>query len=363
MTNQNARPGRYARRHQTTRHPIQTRRVNAIGSVPRGLDFTRLFEAALNATLLVDAEDHVVMANQAAVDLSGYSLNELIGFPSGKLIAEGWRAVPLPARQDGFARRKNGETLPVEITRSQIHQAGKTYELWMMRDITPRKQIESELDEMKNRLLDSTDIERARLAQQLHDGPLQDLYGAFYQIQEIQSLLDGTGQEMALRALQTIQGVNATLRVICGELLPNTLVHLGLQRAIRGHAERLGERLDGVTIHLELEDDSPGGASLLSHHQRLGLFRVYQQLISNAVRHSESTDIWVRLKMEQERVTLEVQDHGKGFRPPERWVALLREGKYGLVQTSERVKNLNGQMEILSNLQEGTLARVSVPRE
>lgn len=228
-------------------------------------------------------------------------------------------------------------------------------------DVSERKRMESELDEMRHRLMESMDIERARLAQQLHDGPLQDLYGAFYQMQEVKNALDGQYQELAARVLQTIHGVNATLRVICGELHPNTLVHLGLQRAIRGHADRLQERLGGVVILLDLADDSPSTGSILSHNLRLGLYRIYQQLITNAVRHASAQHIWVRLKLPPGQAILEVEDNGQGFKVPDHWIELVREGRFGLVSTIERVQSLDGRLDFESSPGSGTLVRVTVP--
>ncbi len=230
-------------------------------------------------------------------------------------------------------------------------------------DITRRKELEGELEEMKNRLIESADIERARLAQQLHDGPLQDLYGAFYQIQDAKTRWEQPQQKTAEQTLQTIQNVNATLRMICGELHPTTLVHLGLQRAIRGHAERMQERLNGTTIHLDLEDDSPSAGSTIPAQMRLGLFRIYQQLINNAARHAKAQHIWVRLRIKPEQVTLEVQDNGKGFKPPEHWIALVRQNQYGLVSALQRAQAMGGQMEVRSQPGAGALVRVRLPRE
>jgi PAS domain S-box-containing protein len=259
------------------------------------------------------------------------------------------------------------ETFLTPITNSNNTVAGI---IGLSFDVTERKRMEVELEEMKHRLLDSIENERARLAKKLHDGPLQDLYGVFYQIQEVQNSLDEPGQEVARRALQTIQQVNATLRVICGELQPTTLVHLGLTKAIRSHAEMLQERAEEIIIHLDMEDDnlSTVGAgreankSELTHQLRLGLFRAYQQIISNAIDHAEANHIWVRLRLNSDEIVLEVQDNGKGFQVPKYWIELVREGRVGLVSTLERVQGLNGKMEIHSTQQGGTLVRILIPR-
>jgi two-component system sensor histidine kinase DegS len=161
------------------------------------------------------------------------------------------------------------------------------------------------------------------------------------------------------RALQTIRGVNATLRVICGELHPSTLVHLGVEKAIRSHAARLQEHFNGTTLHLELQSDPPN----LSHTLRLGLYRTYQQLVDNAVQHAAAADIWLRLRFLPRHIILEVQDNGQGFEKPDHWVELVRQGKLGLVSTLERVKSLNGQLQLETSPGNGTLVIVSLPVE
>lgn len=234
-------------------------------------------------------------------------------------------------------------------------------------DVSERKRMEGELDEMRRKLLDSVEGERIRLAHEIHDGPLQDLYGAFYQVQEVRYNLDDQGQELAGRALETIRSVNTTLRMICGELHPTTLAHLGLRNAIRSHAEMLQERKPNLIIYLDLEDDSgpgpDGQTQLLTINMRLAIFRVYQQLISNIVQHSEAHHARVRLRLLDNEVILNVEDNGKGFHLPERWIELVREGKLGLVTIQERVQGLGGSIKIKSVPKHGTRIEVRFPRK
>lgn len=234
-------------------------------------------------------------------------------------------------------------------------------------DVSERKRMESELEEMRRKLLDSVENERIRLAHEIHDGPLQDLYGAFYQVQEVKYNLDAQGQELAGRAMETIRSVNTTLRMICGELHPTTLAHLGLRNAIRSHTEMLQERKPGLIIYLDLEDDSglgpDGQAQMLPINMRLAVFRVYQQLISNIIRHSEARHAWVRLQLLENEVILNVDDDGKGFHLPERWIELVREGKLGLVTIQERVQGMGGSIKIKSIPNHGTRIEVRFPRK
>jgi signal transduction histidine kinase len=274
-----------------------------------------------------------------------------------------------PAAQEAVQRALKGQEMHVEFQSEQ----GPIYETFLLPyydasdeqegvivlslDVTQRKQMEADLEEIKHMLMASVENERARLAQQLHDGPLQDLYGVFYQVQEVKDHLPFEAQDTLDTALETIRSVNSTLRFICGELRPTTLAHLGLRMAIRSHSERLQERYP-LTIHLDLEED----AQQLDANQRLPLYRIYQVLISNVVRHANARHAWVRLRLQPERVLLEVQDNGQGFEKPANWVELVRKGHFGLTGAQERAEALGGTLEILSQPGGGTLARVNVPR-
>ncbi len=271
----------------------------------------------------------------------------------------------------GYIQRAlSGETVHAEVDNAEGHTFETFFtpyfdEYWAVNgviglsfDVSDRKQMEAGLEEMKHRLLQSVDTERARLGKQIHDGPLQDLYGAFYQLQEVRNVLEGPEEETIGRALQTIQHVNATLRLICGELRPTTLVHLGLQQAIRSHAERIQDRLEeGRILHLDL----PDGKDPLPHPLRLGIFRIYQQLLNNAVNHSGGQHIWVRLKYDDEQIKLQVKDNGKGFDVPTEWIEMVRDGRFGLVSTMERVRGMNGELNVVSEPGQGTEVTVTLP--
>lgn len=312
---------------------------------------------------LVDREGRLAVLEGKAVESLGIQTETLLGQNMFQVLE------PYPENLAPLHRALKGEEVHTEMKTSD----GSMFELFytptydptgeveaaigLAFDITQRKRIENDLEEVKHRLLDKIDADRAGLARELHDGPLQDLYGAFYQIQEIKAGLDGGQQETANRALQTIQAVNATLRVICGELHPDTLVHLGLQKAIRAHADRMQERQQQTRLVLELED-SPDA---LPHAARLGIYRIYQQLVSNAALHADAQNIWVRLRLTPGEALLEVQDDGKGFEIPHRWVDLVRKGQLGLVSTVERVHGMDGSIEIHSRPDQGTTVKVKIP--
>lgn len=230
-------------------------------------------------------------------------------------------------------------------------------------DVSDRKRLELDLEELKHLLLDSVEHERTRLGRQIHDGPLQDLFGVYYQVQEVQNLLVPEGQEIAERALNTLRDVNATLRVICGDLYPSTLTHLGIQRSIASYTDQLIDRYLASPdarvpeIHLDLAQTEIA----MVYKQRVSLFRIYQNLLNNVLRHAQAQNVWVRLYEQNSAVHLEVFDDGKGFILPASWVDLVRQGHFGLANVVERVDGMEGTLQIQSAPGAGTQISLQLP--
>ena len=219
--------------------------------------------------------------------------------------------------------------------------------------------FEGDSYEIKNRLSESREKERLRLAQELHDFPIQDLYGLIYQVDDLREFIKDPEAERILdeHSLMLNRVVNG-LRTICGELRPPSLSPFGLEVAIRDHVEKLRDQVPQINIELQLMRDQ----QLLSDSLRLNLFRVYQQAMSNVVRHAEATEVHIRFGWDENMIILEVEDNGKGFEVPKSWVELVRQDQFGLVGLAERVEGIRGKLEIISALGNGTLVRAIVPR-
>lgn len=218
---------------------------------------------------------------------------------------------------------------------------------------------EQDRDEIKNALVDGRERERLRLAQELHDIPVQDLYGLMYQMDDLKELLkDTNGMEVLQEFDSTLHRVVNNLRTICGDLRPPSLSPFGLEVAIRDHVEKLHNIAPDLQFHLDLMQDR----QILPDSTRLRLFRIYQQAISNVIRHAQATDVHIRFRWDNELVMMEVEDNGIGFELPEHWVDLVRQEQFGLVGIAERVESMQGKLDILSTPGTGTTVRVSVPR-
>jgi PAS domain S-box-containing protein len=254
---------------------------------------------------------------------------------------------------DGQRRTILSSTAPLKDERSQVTGA-----VMVFQEITERKRMEAELSEVQLRLMDGLELERRRLAQELHDGPIQDLYGISFQLQGLdEEISTPAGKNSVEEVRAEAQAVVQVLREICGELRPPTLVHFGLKRAILSHIEKVGKDHPEIKIELSLVEDR----TELPEPIRLALFRIYQHSLSNIVRHAHADRIEINFDLVNRTAILEIRDNGVGFEVPRRWVKLAREGHLGLIGSSERAESVGGKLEIESAPGKGATIRATVP--
>jgi len=219
-------------------------------------------------------------------------------------------------------------------------------EILNRRKIASMRAEQREQQEIHHRLMQSREMERLRLAQELHDGAMQDLYGVRYSLPEGSN---GAGDK--------IQTVISRLREICGELRPSVLAPFGLERAIRAYADTVAERAPGLRMDLDLDADG----QRIADHARLALYRMVQEGAWNVVKHAGATRLGIRMRMESGDVHLEIEDDGKGFHVPASFVDLGRSNHFGLMGMRERVLSLGGTLTVESRPGKGTRIRIVVP--
>ncbi len=333
--------------------------------------FRTIFNEASIGILLLDLEGKIVRANRSFQEMLGYSEEELYN----RLIRDLTCPEDAPLgnvglmlqenRQGQFfleirLRRRDGQYLWTSISLSGIHgEQGQLLNLiGMVKDITTEKQAAAELAEMRRRLLESGEVERLRLAQELHDGPTQDLYSTVFAVSHLTELTSDPALQTHLKELQELlKKVANTLRDIVGELRPPTIANLGLERAIRSHADKVQEQYPGLDLKLHLSRDGQS----LNPQTRLAFFRIYQQGLSNILRHAQATQAVVAFHSNETVVSMDIWDNGKGFNLPKKWVDLLREGHYGLAGIAERVHALGGTFTVETRPGSGTLIHVTAP--
>lgn len=213
----------------------------------------------------------------------------------------------------------------------------------------------------QRRLLLSREEERARLARELHDGPVQSLVGLNLQLGLLLSSASaGDGANLALveelAAMRAeVRDLLAEVRAVCAALRPPMLDTLGLGAALRALTGEWSAESE-VPVDLDLPPDEDMGS--LTDRMTVNLYRVVQEALSNVARHAGASAVSVRLSVAPDLLTLTIQDDGRGFLVPAHLGQLTAEGHFGLTGIQERVDLIGGSLEVTSAPGQGTTLRV-----
>lgn len=332
-----------------------------------------IFESTTLGIKLLDLDGYILQTNPAFQRMIGFTEAEILGkqiysflYPGDNARAERFfnditSNGPTDFRYEHRLLHKDGSVIWVNTTFTGIKQSGANDSLAFIvgiaENITEQKRIELEIADLKNRLQGNIELERLRLAQELHDGPMQELYSAIYQIEGLRNQVNPGVEKNLTDVKFDLQHVLQELRNSAKELRPPTISNFGLEKAIRSHAEDIIEKNPEISIDLDLAQDR----QYLPEDIRLALFRIFQQSLANVVRHAEATQVQVHFTFDAEGAYLEIRDDGKGFVVPKSWVALARQGHYGLAGAAERVDLLGGSFVVESKPGQGTAIRVAIP--
>jgi signal transduction histidine kinase len=214
------------------------------------------------------------------------------------------------------------------------------------------------LCEMQHRLLDSEENERQRLAQELHDGPLQELHSLDFKLVAMARQMEDDQQQAQLSEMRsTLRHLARHLRAICQDLRPPALTPFGVGAVLRSFAESFQQNHRELTVVVDLDDDG----QKLSERARLALYRICQHGLRNVAQHAEATRVYVGLRVGENTVQLCIEDNGKGLTVPLDWPSMIGQGRYGLLGCVERAEAVGGHVTILSEPGQGTRLRVVVP--
>lgn len=334
--------------------------------------FRSIFESVTVGIKVLDLEGKVLQTNPAFQSMIGYREDDLVGNHFHKFLHpdDARKAINLfqDVKSKGtssfrFEHRtlhRDQSVLWVKTIFTVIKRAddrSPAFVVGIVENITEQKRIELEMAELNNRLQASMELERLRLAQELHDSPMQSLYSAIYRIEELRGNADDKLKEALGDVKQHIQDVLQDLRATAKELRPPTIFNFGLENAIRSHANDIVEKHTNLNIHLSLAHDR----QILPEKVRLALFRIFQQSLANVVRHARATEVHVRFSFDAEEANLEIRDNGRGFDVPLNWIDFVRQGHYGLAGAAERANALGGTFKVQSKQGHSTTIRVTIP--
>lgn len=233
-------------------------------------------------------------------------------------------------------------------------------------DATVRVQLERELVDAQDRLRalaahlqGTSEQDKRRLAREIHDVLGQELTGLKLDSAWLARRIDRMsppGKEVLLERLETmgsrLDACMQFVRRIATGLRPGMLDDLGLAAAIEWQAHEYEERA-GIVVHLSLPEDPLN----MDRDRATAIFRIFQELITNTVRHSGAGNVSVLLRRQGDTIELEVSDDGRG-------ITLLEQSRpdaLGILGMRERAAQFGGSLDIASAEPQGTRARVCIP--
>jgi signal transduction histidine kinase len=199
----------------------------------------------------------------------------------------------------------------------------------------------------------AVEAERHRLARELHDSVTQRLYSAAFLAEALPRLVDhdrDTSIDAAERIRSIVLSSLAELRSLLFELRPLELDAATIDELLRRLVENVTEST-GAEIELFAQSGPPLPADV-----KLGLYRIAQEALSNAVRHSGAHNVRVTQTWFGDTIRLEVHDNGRGFSVDD------RDDGHGLQSISERARLLDAELVFTSGPEEGTTLLVAWPR-
>jgi PAS domain S-box-containing protein len=328
---------------------------------------------------IVAAQDGVLkFANSKAIQLLGYSKEELLSRPFIEFIHPADRAIV----STNYAKRMKGEEVSgnylfrvvtkdgvivwMEISAVLFTWEGRPATLNFLNDITERKKTEEELkkshEQLRNfakRLAEAEEIERQKIARELHDQVGQNLTALGINLGILRNQLSDTLTKQTDARLNDSMGIleetAKRIRDVMSDLRPSVLDDYALMAAIRWFSERISKRT-GLTINVAYQDTKVD----LPSETEITLFRIAQELLTNITKHAKATEVSIRLDSMDGKIQFVIVDNGVGFDPAA--LKKIGESRWGLLNVRERTDTIDGILTIASGPGKGTRVVIEVKK-
>ena len=341
---------------------------------------SKAVEQSPNAICITDPEGIIEYVNPRTIQLTGFSADELINqntriFSSGEKpkeeYAQLWRIIKSGNIWSGelHNKKKNGELYWESTTISPIFDAtGQiTHFLSIKVDVTERKQVEMALNHSKEQLRkfashlqNVREEEKVALAREIHDELGQTLVAlkidtGLLRNKVVQSYSSFDSEDIVSKFDDIVSLINTTIKTarrIMNGLRPELLDMNGFVATAITYLHEFEDRHQISSEFISEISDIE-----LNSLQSLALFRILQEALNNVSKHSNATLVKIYLRNESNKLFLEIIDNGIGF---DRNTS-GRQDSYGLIGMKERIILLKGELDIISEVGQGTCVRVEMP--
>lgn len=341
---------------------------------------TGVIETAMDGIITINDQHQIILVNPAAASIFGYEVIDLMGASLDIVIPMRHRHVHgshvNQFGERGTTRRKmgsrfddyyvtglhaNGTEFPLEASISSLIENEKRFFTVIFRDISERKaakekmaQYHSELTQLSSALQSIREEERKHIARELHD----DLGQLLAALRMDLSLLQ-RDQSMTDKSRTTVNSMDqllltsiTTLRRIATDLRPRALDEGGLFFALQTLQKEFSQR-HGVHCDLIADEEQ----LILDDERSTAIYRIIQESLTNVARHAKASHVDIQFERKQDELTFTIQDDGRGIEEG----AMNKTRSFGLVGMRERIKAMQGDFKVRSEVGKGTQIQIRIP--
>jgi PAS domain S-box-containing protein len=341
-----------------------------------------IWNSAFDAIITIDSKGQIETANRATEKMFGYSVAELPGQNVNILMPSPFReehddylrrfrvtgeARILNVPRELVARRKDGSTLPIDLSVTQVDHS--EFYTGIIRDISERKELQAHV-------LEIAAEEQRRIGQELHDGIGQELTGLSLIAGTLLSLItdmherecdgqivrqiDETGfnriREIIQKLNQKLSEANRNVHQLSHGIMPVQIDAEALRSALE---ELAASTHTPPKVHCRFDCPQPVMAAI--NTTATHLYRIAQEAVNNALKHSQASEICISLRQDHNQILLEVRDNGVGIPATKSDVEVSRRTRgMGLQTMRYRAGMIGGTLQIEQSETGGTRVRCAI---
>ncbi len=320
-----------------------------------------IVQTAVEGIVTINERGLIDSFNQAAEKMFGYTAAEVIGHNVSVLMPSPDRekhdsyianylrtgqAKIIGIGREVVARRKDGTFFPMDLSVGEVRLGERRLFTALVRDISEHRQLEQAV-------ANTAEQERARIARELHDGLGQQLGGLLFLMNGLYRDLQAAFAPQAETVGQLRDELSTAIkqaRDLSHELYAVPPQPDGLMQALDNLAERVSNS-HGIASEFASDTVLVHDPTAASH-----LYRIAQEAVHNALKHSRATRIWIELTQQADGLELRVRDNGVGFAPQENSCGL------GLRTMEQRARLIGGRLRVQTRPGAGVEVICAVPK-
>ena len=298
------------------------------------------FENYLERLHPEDRQQSGAMVARALIDNRPFSMLERVVRPGGE--------VRYVRSQGDVVRNERGKPIKVLVACLDITEQRHSE--------SALRQAAQDLHGLTRRLVQAEEVERRRLARELHDRVGQSLSALNINLDIISR--DSQALPPALRqrlqdSLGLVDGTLQSIESVMADLRPPLLDEYGLAAALGWHSEEFSRR---TGVQVTVTERTPDAAKSVRPEAAVALFRIAQEALNNVLKHAQAKSVRIDVSATDEELALDDHDDGRGFDP-----RAARRGRWGMTTMRERAEAAGGQLHIDATPGQGTRIHARVP--